>query len=326
MRDKLQGLEVKTPRKIKETIKGNTDNKSFLSFFKKRLETFQADPATFRKWKRYNTVYNNLNAFLNGSDLQFKELTYDLVDSYRNYRIKQGVDVTTDFKKLSAILNEAIRRDLYNGRNVFIYQARNAPKKKKMKEALTEEELERIKQLDLMPGSLIWHVRNFFVLNFYFHGIRVGDSLLLKRRQILEGRIYYEMNKTGKWASFKIPQDAYQFLNYYLHDEAGPDAFIFPFLDNDEDYTDEVYLKKQLESKTALVNRYLKMVAQKAEVSKNLTTHVARHTFASIARDKIEDISKIQKFLRHSSLRETQVYLSELTDKSLDESTDEIFG
>jgi site-specific recombinase XerD len=134
------------------------------------------------------------------------------------------------------------------------------------------------------------------------------------------------MGKNGKFASFKIPQEAYQFLNHYLSDEQGPDAFVFPFLSNELDYTDEVFLKKQLEAKTALINKYLKKIAKKTEIDKNLTTHVARHTFASIARDKIEDISKIQKFLRHSSLRETQIYLGELTDKSLDESTDEIFG
>jgi len=326
MRDKVNNEPVKSPSRIKAAIRGDTDEKSFLHFYRKRLESFRADPATYRKWKRYNSVYNNLTAFLKGKDLLFDELNYDLVDRYRSFRISQGVDVTTDFKKLSAILNEASRRELFDRRNVFIYQARNAPKKKKLKEALTDEELNRIKTLELPVKSLIWHVRNFFMLNFYFHGIRVGDSLLLKQRQIQDGRVYYDMGKNGKFASFKIPHEAYQFLKHYLNNKLDHDAFVFPFLSDEIDYSDEVFLKKQLEAKTALINKYLKKIANKTEINKNLTTHVARHTFASIARNKIEDISKIQKFLRHSSLRETQIYLGELTDKSLDESTDEIFG
>ena len=326
MRDKINALPVKTPMRVKEAIKNEADDKSFMAFYAERLEVFKANSNDFRRWKRYNSVYNNLRKFLKGKDHRFDELTHEFVDKYRNHRLKLGRNGNTDFKKMSPILNEAIRRGYYEGPNLLMEEARRVKRRKKRKEALTLAELERLKNLELPEGSLIWHVRNFFILNFYFHGMRAGDSFMLKHRQIQEGRIFYEMEKTEKLASFKIPRDAYYFLNHYLHPDVSPDQFVFPFLSNDTDYSDATFLVKQLESKTALVNKYLRKIAELAEIDKHITTHVARHTFASFARDRIGDISKIQAFLKHSSIRETEIYLSDLTDKSLDESTDEIFG
>ncbi len=326
MRAQINSLSVKTPERIKEAIKSDSEENSFLEFFENRLEVFKADLNCYRKWKRYNSVLNNLKKFLNGKGLSFEELDHDFVDAYRKHRTQQGKDVSTDFKKLSAILNEAIRRDKYKKLNLFTAEGRTRGKKKRRKQALTILEFARIKQLELPENSLIWHVRNFFVLNFYFHGSRVGDALQLKQGQIQEGRLLYDMSKNEKSTSFKIPEAAYKFLDYYTDKDAKPDYFLFPFLSNDVAYSNKEFLDKKLEAKTALINKYLKKVAKKAEIDKTITSHVARHTFASTARDKIKDISKIQVFMRHSSIKETQIYLSDLTDKSLDESTDEIFG
>ena len=60
----------------------------------------------------------------------------------------------------------------------------------------------------------------------------------------------------------------------------------------------------RLDPKTALINKYLKNIATKAEITKNITTHTARHSFADIARQKTDNIYNLSKTLGHSSLKD----------------------
>jgi site-specific recombinase XerD len=56
-------------------------------------------------------------------------------------------------------------------------------------------------------------------------------------------------------------------------------------------------------------NRALKAVAEKAGINKNLTFHVARHTFATtVTLEKGISIESVSHMLGHSSIRTTQVY------------------
>ena len=65
---------------------------------------------------------------------------------------------------------------------------------------------------------------------------------------------------------------------------------------------------------------YLKKIAEVAEIDKNVTSHISRHTFASIAIKKTGgDIHFLQNALKHSSPTITQGYLLELDNDSMDE-------
>lgn len=56
------------------------------------------------------------------------------------------------------------------------------------------------------------------------------------------------------------------------------------------------------------MNRLLKEIAIIAEIEKNLTLKVGRHTFATIYLRKTKDLSSLKEILGHSSLHETMVY------------------
>lgn len=56
------------------------------------------------------------------------------------------------------------------------------------------------------------------------------------------------------------------------------------------------------------MNAYLKEIADLAKIKKNLTTHVARHTFASMSLCNNESIEVISKMLGHSDIKTTQIY------------------
>jgi integrase len=74
-----------------------------------------------------------------------------------------------------------------------------------------------------------------------------------------------------------------------------------------------------------LINKYLKEVAKKAKITKKLTTHTARHSFADIARQKTDNIYNLSKTLGHSSLKVTEAYLSSFDQQAVDDTMDSMF-
>ena len=150
-------------------------------------------------------------------------------------------------------------------------------------------------------------------------GVRIEDVLTLKWKYIKNERIEYQMVKTGSIASFKITSQIQHILDYFKSINTKS-IYIVPLLtDGIEKEENEVY-KKEIGRKTALVNKYLKKIAEVAEIDKNVTSHISRHTFASIAIKKTGgDIHFLQNALKHSSPTITQGYLLELDNDSMDE-------
>lgn len=328
IREKVNDLQVKTPGNIKRAVNGDTKSDSFISFYEKHVDYLGANPESYGTWKNMNSKLNKLKNYLNEEDLTFDEIDHAFLDGYREYLYSIGNGVNTvsrNLQDIGSVLKLAIiQGKAKQERNPFFTY--KLERKKKMKTVLNDEDFKALVSLSLKEGSLIWHVRNYFLLGFYLHGIRVGDFIQLKFSNFENGRLIYEMDKTDTVMSIKITDKAKAILVHYLNDESSePDDYIFPLLSKDKDYTDRRYLKQQVESKTALVNTYLKKIAKQAEINKNISFHVARHSFASYARDVLNDIYMVQKLLGHKDIKVTQDYLSEIPSTRLDEASDKLF-
>ena len=67
----------------------------------------------------------------------------------------------------------------------------------------------------------------------------------------------------------------------------------------------------------AQINRELKELAQELEISDNLTTYVARHSFATILKRSGVDIALISELMGHSDLTTTQIYLDSFDEEQI---------
>ncbi len=56
------------------------------------------------------------------------------------------------------------------------------------------------------------------------------------------------------------------------------------------------------------LNAYVQQVCKLAKINKHVTTHIGRHSFASIAVSKGADIYKLSKVMVHSSVKVTEKY------------------
>ena len=180
----------------------------------------------------------------------------------------------------------------------------------------------------MQEGSLIGHVRSYFLFSFYCAGIRFGDLASLRPENIVENgegpRLEYRMSKTGGRKSIKLLPEARAILDHYQAD-AEVQSFLFPMLEG-YDLSTPRKLYNAIASQNALVNKNLKKVASRAGISCNPSFHIARHSFADIARQKGWDVYLISKALGHSSIKVTESYLKGFDAEALDVEMDKLFS
>ena len=66
------------------------------------------------------------------------------------------------------------------------------------------------------------------------------------------------------------------------------------------------------------MNSYLKEIADVCGINKNLTYHLARHTFATMSLSKGVPIETVSKMLGHTNIKTTQIY-ARITNKKIEE-------
>ena len=313
-----------TSQRVKNEVMGKPpeDFFSFADTLIHRLD--QADKE--RTLIRYKSIVSKLRTYQNGKPFSLNDFTVPFLHDYEAYLKSIGNEVNTihtNLKTLRAILYIAIREDRFpQEKNPFFkFKLKKAPVKK---ERLDEEEIEKISTIDLKPGINLYHTRNAFLFSFYCAGIRVGDLVSLKWENV-NGGLNYKMSKTNQYRRLKIVRKAQEILDIYKSEHNKPTDFIFPFLDNAVDYSNNKFLMQQIGSKTSIINRKLKELAKKTEIHKKITSHTARHTFADLARKKGMKLYDISKALGHSSLKITEQYLSNFDDNSLDDAMDKLF-
>jgi len=277
--------------------------------------------------KKHKTLQQRLSDFRNNQELNFEEIDISFLEEFQKYLRKLGNNQTTISKYL-----KALRSTFYKAIDSGKYTSKANPFSsfkikvgQPNKDRLNLEEIIKIEKLELTQGTLISHVRNVFLFSFYNAGIRISDLLMLKWQNIQNGRLVYKMYKTNRTHSLLLKEKPLAILDHYRPDDTKKEDYIFPFFKNNIDYSDPLFLHNQIGAKTALINKYLKEIAKKAEIDKNITTHTARHSFADIARKKEKNLYNLSKALGHSSIKVTEAYLASFDEAAVDETLNNVF-
>jgi len=189
---------------------------------------------------------------------------------------------------------------------------------------LTISEVEKIEALAFEEYSSIWHTHNIWLISFYFAGIRISDVVKLRWSDYKDNRLYYIMNKNEKPLSLKIPDKAQEILTLYEKDKKNNNGYIFPFLiGTDSKNAEDIFRKTR--NATKLCNKYLKRIALQCNIEKNLSNHIARHSFGNIAGDRIHPLM-LQKLYRHSDLKTTLNYQANFIHRDADEALDNVIN
>lgn len=83
---------------------------------------------------------------------------------------------------------------------------------------------------------------------------------------------------------------------------------------------------QNVSAKNALINKYLKKIAEKAEIDKLLSMHISRHSFAHLAQESGAESSAIKNILGHSNLATTERYMGSFDTTKTDETLRNVFA
>ena len=277
--------------------------------------------------KRFKSIVKKFRAYT-GEPLPFTRITPKLLRDYETHLIEQHGNapntVRTNFNAIRTIFYRAIKEGLVEqGDNPF-FSFTPVKEAKTKRGKLTWEEVQAIEALPLEERSLIWNVRNYFLFSFYCAGIRFGDLAKMTWGNLQNERLTYAMSKTGTVKSIKLLPQARAVLDHYGPPGADSD-YIFPILKR---YNTATPLKmvSAVSAQNALVNKYLKKIADRAGIKIHLSFHISRHSFADIARTKGWDIYTISKALGHANIRVTEKYLKGFDADALDEKMESLFS
>ncbi len=291
--------------------------------FIKRLK----DDGKYNRWNSEKSNVKHLKDFLK-SDIAFQDLTISILNRFKAYLISNNkVTERTAINNLvtvRSIFSQAISEGACDAKCYPFGKGKikiKFPDSKKV--GLTTDEITKIENAELNPEEN--HVRNLWLISFYFAGMRVSDLLRLKWTDFQDGRLYYRMGKNNKGDSLKVSEKVLNILCQYESVKDENSNLIFPELRCIEE-GNRFEMERIISSRINAIDRILRLnVAPKIKLTKPLTMHIARHSFGNISGDRIP-IQMLQKLYRHTDIKTTIGYQANFIHKDVDEALDSVIN
>lgn len=270
-----------------------------------------------RTAERYTTVINSFERFLGKNDVLLDEIDSNLMVKYETFLKSRGVCPNTSsyyMRGLRAIYNRAIEKELtlqcYPFRHVY------TGIDKTIKRAIPLKIIRQIRNLDLTIFPATDFARDIFMFSFYTRGMSFIDMAYLKKKNLQNGILSYRRQKTGQQMFIKWEKPMQEIIDKYNTDNT---PYLLPIIKNmNEDD------RRQYKNVAHLVNDKLRKLGEKLGLTTPLTTYVARHGWASIAKSKNIPLSIISEAMGHDSEKTTRIYLASLDTSAIDKANSQI--
>lgn len=293
-----------------------SDAEGFLSFAHTLIAQLkQIDK--IRTAERYTTVINSFERFLGKNNILLDKIDADLIAKYETFLKSKGVCPNTSsyyMRGLRAIYNRAVEKELTVQRSPFKYVYTGIDKT--VKRAVSLETIRQIRDMDLTLFPSMNFARDIFMFSFYTRGMSFIDIAYLKKKDLHNGILSYRRQKTGQQLFIKWEKPMQKIVDKY--DTSGT-PYLLPIIRNMN--TD---IRRQYKNAAHMVNDKLKKLGEKLGMDIPLTSYVARHGWASIAKSKNIPLSIISEAMGHDSEKTTRIYLASLDTSAVDKANSHI--
>ncbi|WP_160111150.1 site-specific integrase [Dysgonomonas sp. Marseille-P4361] len=279
-------------------FKHNAFTSSF-SDYAKLLANKLAEEKRYRTSEAYLSVMRRTVKFNQECDFSLNEITAEFVENYERELSHQGLSLNTIsfyMRNLRAIYNKAIADKILIPSLDNPFEKVYTGVKSTPKRALSKEDVSKIYSLDFSEliekksselsmnaskQSELELARDLFLFSFHTRGMSFVDISFLKKSNIKDDILTYRRKKTGQELSIKINTSLRKIINKYAR-ITGDSPYIFPIIRSQEKSAYNQYL-----SALSRQNRCLKQIQKLADIKRRITSHVARHTWATIAKEEI---------------------------------------
>lgn len=255
----------------------------------------------------YLSTMRRILAFKEGKrDLMFDEINLQWLNRFRLYLQKTGITANTlnfYMRVFRTIYNRATKEGVVGTDPLSPFREISLTHEETVKRGIDQKDIRKISSVDLRAYPKMDEARDLFLFSFYCRGMSFVDISFLKKDDIKGNVLYYKRSKTGHPLQIKIEKPLAVLIKKY----ANKSEYILPILKPEKGLLYTQY-------KTALkrFNAQLKKLSDHLGLPMTLTTYVARHTWAMMAKQGGISISVISEALGHSSEEVTYSYLAKL--------------
>ncbi|MGN0223511.1 MAG: tyrosine-type recombinase/integrase [Muribaculaceae bacterium] len=264
-----------------------------------------------RTAETYTATLRSFRRFRHEEDIMLDWLSSDIMEAYEAYLKSTGLSPNScSFytRILRAVYNRAVEQGLIQDRMPFkhIYTGVD----KTVKRALPFQLIKQIKGLDLHKYPTLEFARDMFMMSFYLRGMSFIDMAYLRKSDLKNGCITYRRRKTGQQLIIAWTDEMQEIINRYPY---NPTEYLLPIITSDT--INDHYAYRNVGYN---INHNLKSIAAMVGISVPLTMYVARHSWASAAREMGIPISVISEGMGHNSEATTRIYLASLDTNVVD--------
>lgn len=273
-----------------------SETNSFLDFVKDRISHNKEIGDSTRR--QHMSFYRILCEY--GKIVRFSDITEYNIRNYNEWLLAKGIGQSTvanHHKRMKIYIHKAMLEKLVDQDP---YLSIKIPRGgKNLRKYLTDDEMEAMTNVEIRNDSLA-KTRDLFVFQAYT-GLAYADVAKLTKKDFIkrDGKLFLldARTKTGEAFYLQMLPPALKILKKYDYE--------LPIISNQK------------------YNLNLKDVARIADIHKNLTSHMARHTFAVWVLNNNIPIESVQRMLGHSNIKTTQIY-AKIVQKSLDTAFDHL--
>lgn len=304
----------------------NDENKKFelktvSEFYQELIEEYRVNNKCGNRLI-YKSSYNSLKVFTNDKlDILFSAIDITWLNKYERWLRSKGNEETTMslmFRTLRSTYNKAIKAKCARKSEYPFDEFKiNKFDVSTQKRAIAKTEVLKFTK-DVRPIGKRQYIqlsKDIFMFSYLCGGINFTDIANLTKANIIERkRLHYIRQKTGKLIKIGLSEEAMKIIERYATESKG---YLFPIL-NANLHKTPLQKQNRIHKILGKVNINLKLIAAQLGVEGNLTTYVARHSFASVLKKSGVNIALISEALGHSDIATTQIYLDSFDNEQID--------
>lgn len=235
----------------------------------------------------------------------------EMMEAYEAWHQGRGVvpnTISFYMRILRAVYNRAVKDGVIENRHPFRHVYTGVDKT--VKRALPLPVIKRINELDLAASPALDYARDMFMMSFMLRGMSFVDMAFLRKRDLVGGYVVYRRRKTGQLLTIRWTEEMQGLLGKY---PANATDYLLPIQRKPGANEWHVYRNAGYN-----INRHLKTIARKLGLTIPLTLYVARHSWASAARNKGIPLGVISEGMGHNNEATTRIYLASLDGSVVD--------
>lgn len=293
-------------------------NTSLLSFVN-QLRTHFLQQNKLRLAETYQSALNSFCLYINKVEILMEDIDSKMIEGYESYLKQKKLTLNTIsfyMRILRAIYNRAVKSGVIADKKPFDHVFTTMTKT--AKRAIPIQVIQKIAQAHITNKNEAL-ARDLFLFSFYTRGMSFVDIAYLKKTDLNNTYLIYKRKKTGQELKIAWRKEMQELVD---RNSSKDGVHLLGILDENS----EKSLRFQYHYTQCIINTALKRLGKQLNLETNLTMYVARHSWATIARQKNIPLSVICDGMGHNSEKTTQIYLQSVDAEAIDRCNDKLIA